>query len=222
MALAAPARRRYAGPVPTFGPLPLQGLRVRLEPLSLAHAPALVAAASESRDTYAFTWVPRDLAAMEDYIRAALADQDNGLALPFATIDRGTDLVVGSTRFGNIERWPPSPGAPPPPPSAVPDAVEIGWTWLAARAQRTAINTEAKLLMLGHAFEEWGVARVTLRTDARNARSRAAIARLGAQLDGVIRSHMRAYDGGVRDTASFSILRREWPEVRERLSSRRG
>ncbi|HKA87170.1 MAG TPA: GNAT family protein [Haliangiales bacterium] len=195
---------------------------MRLEPLALVHAPALVAAATESRSTYAFTWVPEGLAAMEDYIRAALADQDKGLALPFATIDRATGAVVGSTRFGNIERWPPAPGAPPPPPSAVPDAVEIGWTWLAARAQRTAINTEAKLLMLGHAFDVWGVARVTLRTDARNARSRAAIERLGAKLDGVLRAHMRAYDGGVRDTACYSILAREWPAVRERLASRRG
>jgi RimJ/RimL family protein N-acetyltransferase len=206
--------------VRTFGPVTLAGRRVRLEPLSLDHVPALVAAASESRATYGFTFVPVDAAAMAGYVRVALADQERGLAIPFATVDREDDHVVGSTRFGNIERWLSQPAAAAPPPSAVPHAVEIGWTWLAARAQRTAVNTEAKLLMLGHAFDEWGVERVSLRTDARNLRSRAAIERLGARLDGVLRAHMPAYDGGVRDTACYSILRSEWPEVKARLAAR--
>jgi RimJ/RimL family protein N-acetyltransferase len=115
--------------------------------------------------------------------------------------------VVGSTRFGNIERWS----------SDAIDAVEIGWTWLAASAQRTAVNTEAKILMLDHAFGVWRVKRVTLKTDARNARSRAAIARIGGKLDGILRAHMPAADGGVRDSAVFSILAAEWPAHRARL-----
>ena len=98
--------------------------------------------------------------------------------------------------------------------------MEIGWTWLAADAQRTAINTEAKLLMLGHAFEAWRVRRVNLRTDSRNLRSRAAIERLGAKLDGILRAHMPASDGGVRDTATYSLLATEWPQAKERLAGR--
>jgi RimJ/RimL family protein N-acetyltransferase len=206
--------------VPTFGQVRLQGIRVALEPLSLQHVDALVSAASESRETYRFTQVPEGLGATEVYVRAALSDQEKGLAVPFATIDRESGRVVGSTRFGNIERWPASMGAAVPPPTAVPDAAEIGWTWLAARAQRTAINTEAKLLMLGHAFETWRVHRISLRTDARNMRSRAAIERIGGKLDGVWRAQMRAADGGVRNTACYSIIREEWPEVRQRLASR--
>jgi RimJ/RimL family protein N-acetyltransferase len=195
---------------------------VALEPLALEHVNALVSAASESRETYRFTNVPEDLRGMEDYVRAALSDQERGLAVPFATIDRESGRVVGSTRFGNIERWPAAMGAAAPPPSAVPDAVEIGWTWLAARAQRTPVNSHAKLLMLGHAFEAWRVQRVSLRTDARNLRSRAAIERIGGKLDGVLRAQMRAADGGVRNTACYSIIREEWPEVKKRLASRVG
>jgi len=120
--------------------------------------------------------------------------------------------VVGSTRFGNLERWTRGEDRI--------DAVEIGWTWLTPSAQRTVVNTEAKLLMLGHAFESWRVHRVTLKTDARNARSRAAIERLGAKLDGLLRAHMPATDDTLRTSAVYSILAGEWPEVRARLIAR--
>jgi RimJ/RimL family protein N-acetyltransferase len=190
----------------------LAGRFVTLEPLSLAHLDGLVAAAAESRATYGLTHVPDTRAAMRAYIEAALASP----AVPFATV-AADGRVVGSTRFGNLEHWSWPEG---PRPDGSPDAVEIGWTWLAASAQRSAINSEAKLLMLGHAFEDWRVHRVTLKTDARNQRSRAAIERLGARLDGVLRAHMPAADGGVRDSAVYSILAAEWPAARARLVAR--
>lgn len=201
-----------------FPPLTLEGAHVRLEPLALAHVPALAAAASGPRDTYALTWVPEGAPAMRRYVEEALALREGGAAVPFATVQRASGLVIGSTRFFNFEylRWPEGMRAPPQPP----DAVEIGWTWLAPSAQRTAANTEAKLLMLTHAFESWRVLRVNLRTDARNARSRAAIERLGAKLDGILRAHLPAADGGVRDTASYSLLASEWPAARARLAGR--
>jgi N-acetyltransferase len=183
----------------------LEGGEVRLEPLGLAHLEALVAAAAESRATYGLTHVPQDAAEMRAYIETALATD----CVPFATVWR--ERVVGSTRFGNIERW--SGGD-------TIDAVEIGWTWLAASAQRGPVNTRAKILMLDHAFDVWHVRRVTLKTDARNARSRAAIERVGARLDGILRAHMPAADGGVRDSAVFSILAAEWPAARARLLDR--
>ena len=201
-------------------PVTLAGRQVRLEPLGLGHAPALVAAASGPRDTYGFTLVPADEGAMIRYIETALREQDAGRALPFATIATATGRVVGSTRFGNIEFWPWPPGNPNQRGEGLPDVVEIGWTWLAADAQRTPINTEAKLLMLAHAFEEWRVHRVSLMTDARNERSRRAILRVGARFDGVIRAQRPGVDGTIRDTAAFSILEHEWPMVKRQLHSR--
>ena len=201
-------------------PVVLDGRRVRLEPLALDHARALLAAGSGPRDTYGFTIVPPDEASMLRYIEAALRDQESGRALPFATVARATDRVVGSTRFGNIEYWAWPPGNPHQRGLDVPDVVEIGWTWLAADAQRTPINTEAKLLMLTHAFEVWRVHRVSLMTDARNERSRNAILRVGARFDGVIRAQRPAADGAIRDTAAFSILESEWPAVKRQLQSR--
>jgi RimJ/RimL family protein N-acetyltransferase len=197
-------------------PLTLDGRRVRLEALSHAHLEGLVAAASESRDTYGLTQVPKGADAMRAWIDSALADAARGAHVPFATVDKLRGRVVGSTRFGNIERWT-WPGPPVEPVPLGPDAVEIGWTWLAASAQRTYVNTEAKLLMLGHAFEVWRVRRVTLKTDARNARSRANIERIGCRFDGVLRASMPAYDGGIRDNAFYSMLASEWPAARERL-----
>jgi RimJ/RimL family protein N-acetyltransferase len=198
-------------------PVTLEGRYVRLEALSARHRDALLAAASEDRATYVFTGVPGDVEGAERYIRAALDEAERGGACPFATVDARSGRVVGSTRFGAIERW---TWPAPQPPSDGPDAVEIGWTWLARSAQRTGINTEAKLLMLTHAFEVWGVRRVTLKTDARNARSRANIERVGATLDGVLRAHMPAYDGGVRDSAVYSLLADEWPACKARLVAR--
>ena len=139
--------------------------------------------------------------------------------MPFATVDKVRARVVGSTRFGNIECWS-WPGAPVEPLPHGPDAVEIGWTWLAASAQRTYVNSEAKLLMLGHAFDVWRVRRVTLKTDARNARSRANIERIGCRFDGILRAHMAAWDGGIRDSAFYSMLAEEWPAAREKLRAR--
>ena len=201
-----------------FPPLTLEGTHVRLEPLALAHVPALAGAASGPRGTYALTWVPEGEAAMLRYVEEAIALREGGAAVPFATVQRATGRAIGSTRFFNFEyfRWPDGARAAPQPP----DAVEIGWTWLAADAQRTAANTDAKLLMLTHAFESWRVLRVNLRTDARNARSRAAIERLGARLDGILRAHLPAADGGVRDTATYSLLASEWPAAKARLSAR--
>jgi RimJ/RimL family protein N-acetyltransferase len=184
------------------------------------HAAGLVEAASGPRETYDFTVVPADLEDARRYIDSALADQAAGRALPFATVAGATGRVVGSTRFGNIEFWPWPAGNPRQRGADRPDVVEIGWTWLAATAQRTAVNTEAKLLMLTHAFETWRVHAVKLNTDARNARSRAAIERIGARLDGVLRCHRPASDGLIRDTAAFSLLESEWPAARARLLAR--
>jgi RimJ/RimL family protein N-acetyltransferase len=200
-------------------PVTLHGTHVRLEPLTQAHVPALCRAASGPRDTYAFTVVPATETAMRAYVDGALAEQAAGRAMPFATVD-ASGTVVGSTRFGNIEFWPWPPGNAHQRGADVPDAVEIGWTWLAASAQRTAVNTEAKLLMLTHAFEVWRVHRVTLMTDARNTRSRAAIARLGARADGVLRGQRPATDGTIRDGAAYSILEAEWPAIKRQLRAR--
>jgi RimJ/RimL family protein N-acetyltransferase len=201
-----------------FGPVALADPVVALDPLGAGHEPALLRAASGSRDTYGLTRVPATAEETRAYVEVALDEQARGVSLPFATRDARTGRVVGSTRFMAIEhwKWPPVGSARQRGPGQV-DAVEIGSTWLAPEAQRTAINTHAKLLMLTHAFEAWEVHRVTLKTDARNVRSRAAIERIGGRLDGVLRAHMPGFDGAVRDTAFFSILQAEWPAVRERL-----
>jgi RimJ/RimL family protein N-acetyltransferase len=198
----------------------LEGRHARLEPLGVGHARGLLAAASGPRETYDFTAVPADEPSMVRYIEAALRDQEAGRALPFATVARATGQVVGTTRFGNIEFWAWPPGNLNQRGEDRPDVAEIGWTWLAASAQRTPINTEAKLLMLAHAFETWRVHRVSFMTDARNERSRRAILRLGARFDGILRTARPASDGGIRDTAAFSILEEEWPAVKTQLQSR--
>ncbi len=199
-------------------PMVLTGRHVRLEPLQPEHAPALLAAADESRASYTLTVVPHDLAGMRAYVATALAEQERGESMPFAVRD-GAGVVAGSTRFMSIEHWR-WPGAPPEPVALGPDALEIGFTWYAARAQRTALNTEAKLLLCTQAFEGWRARRVTWKTDARNERSRAAILRIGARFDGVLRAHRPAADGVVRDTAFFSMLASEWPEAKQALLRR--
>ena len=210
---------------PRVRPVVLEGRHVRLEPLGAGHAHDLLAAARGERETYGFTTVPADEPAMAAYIETALRDQEAGRALPFATVAKGmgakaTGRVVGSTRFGNIEFWPWAPGNANQRGLDLPDVVEIGWTWLAADIQRTPVNTEAKRLMLAHAFEMWRVHRVSLMTDARNERSRNAILRIGARFDGVIRAQRVASDGGIRDTAAFSILDHEWLAVKREMQSR--
>jgi RimJ/RimL family protein N-acetyltransferase len=198
---------------PTF-----QGRHVRLEPLRPEHAPALIAAADEARSTFSLTWVPADLAEMERYVATALGEQERGESIPFVVRD-ALGEVVGSTRYMTIEwwRWSTEPAEPRP---EGPDAMEIGFTWYAERVQRTALNTEAKLLLCTHAFDRWGIRRMTWKTDARNLRSRAAIERLGARLDGVLRAHRPSVRGEVRDTAFYSMLRSEWPEARAALTRR--
>ncbi|MGW1893440.1 GNAT family N-acetyltransferase [Streptomyces sp. NPDC002004] len=208
-------------------PLVLTGRTARLEPLTTHHAEALAEAGAEDRTTYAFTPVPHGLEAAHSYIDHALAEQAAGRILPFAVINAADGRVVGSTRFLELDYWqgpmvwPSVPGVPyGDPVTAVPDAAEIGNTWLAPRAQGTGINTEAKLLMLRHAFEAWGVRRISFRADARNLRSRAAIERLGATCEGIRRAHSRGLDGAVRSTAFYSILDEEWPAVRDIIELR--
>ncbi len=199
-------------------PVTLIGDRVRLDPMTMDDVPGLLAAATEDRSTYGFTSVPDTEGEMREYVDAALTEQDAGLALPF-TVSTPDRRPVGATRFCDLDYWTPGPEAERT--DGVPTVAEIGYTWYAASAQRTGLNVEAKLLLLTHAFDEWQVMRVTLKTDARNERSRTAIAKLGAHFDGVLRVHMRARpDGGIRDTAHYSITADEWPQVRERLRSR--
>ncbi len=196
-------------------PVVLGGRHVRLEPLAPAHVPGLAAAAAGDRSTFGLTPVPDGEAEASAYVAGLLADAGTGEVLPFATV-LPDGQVVGATRFLDLQYWPLGDGRP----QDVPVVAEIGGTWLTPRVQRTPVNTEAKLLMLTHAFESWRVRRVSLKTDARNARSRAAIERLGARFDGVLRAHVPAADGGLRDSAYFSILDTEWPDVRARLRAR--
>jgi N-acetyltransferase len=198
-------------------PFTLEGRLVRLEPLRPELAPQLLAAGLIDRATFGLTGVPDSLEASQAYIHSAIQAREAGLAMPFATVRRSDDRVIGSTRFGNLEYWPWAAGNPHAKTDGTPDAAEIGWTWLEPGAQRSGINTEAKRLMLEHAFETWRVLRMTFKTDARNTRSRNAIERLGAKFDGVLRSHVPAADGGIRDSAYYSIIAAEWPEVRARL-----
>ena len=187
-------------PLPT---VTLQGRHVRLEPLSLEHHAALCAAGSDP-DT--FQWFPSTVAGQEPmrtFIELALSEQAAGRALPFVIRRMADDEIVGSTRFGAIE--------------CKHARGEIGWTWLHSSARRGAINTECKLLLLAHGFEVLNFNRVELKTDALNATSRAAILRIGATAEGIFRQHMITASGRVRDTAWFSIIKAEWPTVREHL-----
>ncbi|MBV8342488.1 MAG: GNAT family N-acetyltransferase [Gammaproteobacteria bacterium] len=197
----------------------LAGTHVRLEPLARAHVPGLLAAAGTELELYKWSFIPQTLADATQYVANALAAQAEGTALPFATVRVSDGVVIGSTRFFDIERW----GWPAGHEEAArpgPDTCEIGYTWLAPAAIRTAANTEAKLLMLTHAFDVWGVRSVSFHTDARNERSRAALTRLGAGFEGVLRAHRLGSDIKPRDSARFSIVAAEWPRVRERLRAR--
>ncbi|HLI10640.1 MAG TPA: GNAT family protein [Alphaproteobacteria bacterium] len=197
----------------------LEGRHIRLEPLDHRHIDGLVAASVADPSLYRWSAVPQGKDEVARYVETALAWRDAGTALPFATIRRADGAVIGSTRFWNLERW----AWPPQHPShgrATPDACEIGHTWLTRAAVRTAANTEAKLLMLAHAFEAWRVLRVCLHTDARNERSRAAIERIGGTFEGVLRAHRMAADFIPRDSFRFSILAEEWPAVKARLVAR--
>ena len=194
----------------------LEGATVTLRPLAISDAAVLAAAAAESREHYVYTRVPDGVAEAESYIAGALRDRDDGRRMPFVTLWR--DRVVGSTSYLDIEQWR-WPAGSPHQRTDRPDVVEIGATWLSQSAQRTRCNTEAKLLMLRHAFDVWEVHRVALKTDERNLRSRQAIERLGARLDGVRRADMPGQDGSVRSSAYYSIVRAEWPAVSARLEA---
>ena len=190
-----------------ISPVTLEGQHVRLEPLTLAHEEALIAAASDGELwNSTVTIVPSSPATMIDYIQAALRGQAAGKELPFVIIRKTAGEVVGTTRFYEIR---PNDRA-----------VAIGYTWLSKSAQRTSVNTEAKLLLLTHAFEHCQCVRVELITDVLNEQSRSAILRLGAKQEGILRKHLILPSGRIRDSVVFSIIDDEWPEVKTRLTSK--
>jgi RimJ/RimL family protein N-acetyltransferase len=192
--------------------LGLLGSRVALVPMERRHFPGLLAAATTDRASFALTSVPKDAAELERYMAEALSEREHGAGLPFVICAATSGQVLGSTRFAAIQRW----GCPP----EHWDAVEIGWTWLLPSVQRSGINREMKWLMLEHAFEQRHARRVQLKTDARNLRSREAIAGVGATFEGILRNFGPAADGPVRDVAMFSIIDSEWAEVATRLKAK--
>jgi N-acetyltransferase len=205
----------------------LEGHGVRLEPLAPGHAEGLAAAAAGDRDSYGYTWVPAGREEARGYVEMALDGRARGRPVPFAVRDLSSGQVVGSTRLLDLDvfawppAWPPGMAAGPEPSDEQPPTVaEIGSTWYAARAQRTHVNAARKLLLLRHAFEAWEPIRVTLKTDARNSRSRAAIERIGARYEGTRRAHVVATDGTARDSAYYSLIAAEWPAVRRALQGR--
>lgn len=187
-------------------PVTLEGRHVRLEPLTLAHLDGLC---ETGLDPELWRWIPVPVHSRDDmlgYIRTALQWQTDGTALPFATVEQSTGRVVGSTRYMNIDK---------------PNRhVEIGATWIARPWQRTAVNTEAKYLMLRHAFEALGCIRVELKTDALNQQSRNAILRIGAIQEGIFRNHVICADGRLRNSVWFSVIASEWPGVKAALEEK--
>ena len=195
---------------PAFVPTPviLEGKFVRLEPLRKEHGPLLWEAMKDHAEEI-FRWIPYPMRMPEDssrFIENVLGEQQRGLSVPFATIDQESGRMAGSTRFMAID--------------AANRHVEIGSTWIAPAWQRTAVNTEAKYLMLRHAFEAWKCMRVEFKTDSMNEKSRTAILRLGAKEEGTFRNHMVTWNGRIRHSVYFSIIDSEWPEVKSRLEER--
>jgi RimJ/RimL family protein N-acetyltransferase len=189
-----------------IAPCVLEGRWVRLEPLTVDHVAGLAAV---GLDPELWRWTTSGVLSLDDmrvYVQTALDWQRQGIAVPFATVERASGTVVGSTRFAAIDR--------------VNRRVEIGWTWVAPAWQRTPINTEAKYLMLRHAFEAWGCIRVELKTNSLNAKSRAAILRIGAKEEGTFRNHMINDDGSTRHTVYYSVIDSEWPEVKAGLEAK--
>jgi N-acetyltransferase len=197
----------------------MQGKYIQLEPLEQRHIDGLVTAATGDPSLYQWSPVPRGREEAAEYVETALAWRDAGSAVPFAIVRADDGVVIGSTRFFNLERWV-WPAGHPSHGRLVPDACEIGYTWLAHSAIRTPANTEAKLLMLTYGFETWEVLRVCLHTDVRNLRSRAAIERIGGRFEGILRAHRMAADFIPRDSARYSIVAAEWPAVKQRLLQR--
>ena len=194
----------------------LEGRNIRLEPLAYRHIDGLAAASAADPSLYRWSPVPQGRSEAEKYVETALAWQEAATAASFAVVRLSDSAVIGSTRFFNLEYWPWPPGHASHG-RVTPDACEIGYTWYAASAIRTAANTEAKLLLLTYAFETWEVLRVCLHTDARNEHSRAAIERIGGRFEGILRAHRMAADLIPRDSARYSIIAPEWPGVKERL-----
>ncbi len=197
-----------ATPLHIVTPVTLEGSVVRLEPIRREHAELFWQAAKDALDDI-FQWIPYRMKSYEDFdrlIEKALAEEERGESVVFATVERASGRVIGSTRFMNIDR--------------TNRRVEIGSTWIAPAWQRTAVNTEAKYLMLRHAFEVWQCIRVELKTDALNQKSRNAILRIGAKEEGTLRKHLITWTGRIRDTVYFSILEEEWPEVKKHLEHR--
>lgn len=187
-------------------PVVLEGRRVRLEPLSLERHFGGLREIGLDPDLWLYTMNQvRTEADLKDYLETALREQEAGKSIPFATIDIGSGRVAGCTRFGNIE--------------PAHRRVEIGWTWVGRPFQRSHVNTEAKYLMLRHAFEVWRCMRVELKTGAHNHRSRNAMLRIGAREEGTLRKHGVADSGFIRDTVYFSVIDDEWPAVKSRLES---
>ena len=197
----------------------LCGHHIRLEPLAHHHLDALASASAANPSLYQWSPVPQSKLEATTYINTALDWRDAGTAVPFAIVNQRENTVIGSTRFWNLERWS-WPSAHARHARLHPDACEIGYTWLTHSAIRTAANTEAKLLMLTHAFETWQVLRVCFHTDARNQRSRSDLERIGAKFEGILRAHRMAADFIPRDSVRYSILAAEWPEAKQQLRRR--
>ena len=194
-----------ASPLQIVTPVTLEGSVVRLEPIRHEHADIFWEVAKDSLDDI-FQWIPYRMKSLEDFqhvVDKALVEQERSESVVFAIVERSSGRIIGSTRFMNIDR--------------INRRVEIGSTWIAQAWQRTGVNTEAKYLMLRHAFEAWQCMRVELKTDALNQRSRNAILRIGAKEEGTLRKHLITSTGRVRDTIYFSILDTEWPEVKIHL-----
>jgi RimJ/RimL family protein N-acetyltransferase len=194
----------------------LSGTHVRLEPLDHCHVDGLAAAAAVDRSLYQWSPIPQGKVDATSYVDTAIAWRDAGTAVPFAIVRMQDGTIIGSTRFFNLERWA-WPQGHARHGRQNPDACEIGYSWLTSSAIRTAANTESKLLMLTYAFEGWQVLRVCFHTDARNQRSRAALERIGGKFEGILRAHRMAADFIARDSARFSIVAAEWPEVKQKL-----
>ena len=199
-----------------FEGLQLQGRHIRLEPLDHRHVDGLAAASAADPSLYAWSPVPQGKVEATRYVETALAWYEAGTAVPFATVRVSDGMVIGCTRFFDLERWA-WPEGNPLHGRGSPDACEIGYTWLTRSAIRTPANTEAKLLMLTHAFETWQVRRVCFHTDVRNQRSRAALERIGGQFEGILRAHRMAADFIPRDSVRYSIIASEWLAVKQRL-----
>jgi RimJ/RimL family protein N-acetyltransferase len=197
----------------------LRGQHVLLEPLDHAHVEGLVRAGAGDRSLYQWALAPSGEAQVIKYIETALAWRDAGSAVPFAILRAADGAVIGSTRFFDLATWA-WPTGHPRHGRVLPEVGEIGYTWLTHAAIRTAANTEAKLLLLTLAFETWELLRVCFHTDARNTRSRAALERIGAQPEGILRAHRLAADDTPRNSARYSIVAAEWAAVKERLSQR--